>query len=179
MSQIRQTQSVKHLKNALIDLLLEKDYFKISIGEIAKRANVSRGTFYQHFLDKDDLAYTIGEETLERFWNILSKGNLSKREKIVETLEEIQLDFKHFKAISQASHMEFSQKVQELIRNIINNNPTLKNKMKTHTGISNDIIIQVFCASFETVISSWIKNDLREKPSEITDIIMKIENIFW
>ncbi|MGT2929507.1 TetR/AcrR family transcriptional regulator [Streptococcus dentasini] len=179
MSKIRQTQSVKHLKNALIDLLLEKDYFKISIGEIAKRANVSRGTFYQHFLDKDDLAYTIGEETLERFWNILSKGNLSKREKIVETLEEIQLDFKHFKAISQASHMEFSKKVQELIRNLISNNPALKNNIKAHTKVSDDIIIQVFCSSFETVISSWIKNDLKEKPSDVADTIMKIERLFW
>ena len=179
MSKTRQTHSIDHLKEALIDLLLEKEYHKITVGNITKKARVSRGTFYQHFLDKDDLAYTIGEETLQRFWNILAQRNLDKREKVIEALEHIQLDFKHFKAISQASHVHFSKKVQDLIKNIINNNRALKKRIKEHTRVDNDIIIQVFCASFETIISTWIKNSLKESPSEVADTIMKIEDIFW
>ena len=62
----------------MIDLLLEKEYSKITIENITQRANISRGTFYQHFLDKDDLAYSIGTETMQRFWEILSQGNLNK-----------------------------------------------------------------------------------------------------
>ena len=75
MTNIRKTNSVEKLKNALIELLLEKDYSEISVSDITKKAGVSRGTFYQHFLDKDDLATTIGEKTSQKFRNILSKGN--------------------------------------------------------------------------------------------------------
>ena len=51
MSKTRQTHSIDHLKEALIDLLLEKEYHKITVGNITKKARVSRGTFYQHFLE--------------------------------------------------------------------------------------------------------------------------------
>ena len=66
MTNIRKTNSVEKLKNALIELLLEKDYSEISVSDITKKAGVSRGTFYQHFLDKDDLATTIGEKTSQK-----------------------------------------------------------------------------------------------------------------
>src|SRR5262245_43646956 len=43
------------LFHALIELILERDYDAISVGEIAEKANVGRSTFYAHFTDKDDL----------------------------------------------------------------------------------------------------------------------------
>lgn len=43
------------IRNALIELMLEKPYEKITIQEIIDRANVGRATFYNHYRDKDDL----------------------------------------------------------------------------------------------------------------------------
>jgi len=40
---------------AFVALLREKEYERISINEIAERANVNRGTVYLHFVDKVDL----------------------------------------------------------------------------------------------------------------------------
>lgn len=59
----RKTSSVESLKNALIELLFDKTYSEITVADIAKKAGVSRGTFYQHSLDKDDLATIISDET--------------------------------------------------------------------------------------------------------------------
>ena len=50
---IQKTRKVLH--EALISLILEKDYRSITIQEIIDRANVGRSTFYTHFQDKDDL----------------------------------------------------------------------------------------------------------------------------
>lgn len=43
------------LGRALIELMRDKDYEQIEVGEIAARARVGRSTFYRHFADKDDL----------------------------------------------------------------------------------------------------------------------------
>ena len=163
----------------MIDLLLEKEYSKITIENITQRANISRGTFYQHFLDKDDLAYSIGTETMQRFWEILSQGNLNKEDMLLKALLLIKKDYKHFKAISKAPHVQFKDKVQQLICDLINNNPAIREKIKRYTKISDEIVIRAFAASFETIISFWIDYDLSESPEKVVDNIIKIEQLYW
>lgn len=43
------------LHQALIQLVLERDYDEITVGDITDKANVGRSTFYAHYTDKDDL----------------------------------------------------------------------------------------------------------------------------
>jgi len=50
---IQRTQET--LRKALVELILEKGYPKITVQNIIDRANVGRSTFYAHFRDKDDL----------------------------------------------------------------------------------------------------------------------------
>lgn len=42
-------KSKKAIKDALLDIMYEKDFKQITVNELLKRANVSRGTFYAHF----------------------------------------------------------------------------------------------------------------------------------
>ncbi len=57
---VQRTRQLLH--DALIALILEKEYDKITVQNIIDRANVGRSTFYAHFLDKEDLL----ESGLER-----------------------------------------------------------------------------------------------------------------
>ena len=50
---VRRTR--KALRDALVELILEKGYAAVTVGDIADRADVGRTTFYAHFTDKDDL----------------------------------------------------------------------------------------------------------------------------
>ena len=50
---VRRTQ--QSMRDALIELMLEKPYEKITVQNIIDRANVGRATFYNHYRDKDDL----------------------------------------------------------------------------------------------------------------------------
>jgi AcrR family transcriptional regulator len=43
------------LKNAVLELMAEKNFDEITIQDLSDRANVSRGTIYLHYLDKYDL----------------------------------------------------------------------------------------------------------------------------
>ena len=50
----------RHLiKQAFAELLNEKDMAKITVTDIVERANISRGTFYAHYLDVYDLYSAI------------------------------------------------------------------------------------------------------------------------
>lgn len=48
----------KLLQEALVALILEKGYQRITVQEIIDRANVGRSTFYSHYRDKEDLLFS-------------------------------------------------------------------------------------------------------------------------
>ncbi len=56
----------RHLiKQAFAELLNEKDMSKITVTDIVERANISRGTFYAHYLDVYDLYAAIQSNIVE------------------------------------------------------------------------------------------------------------------
>lgn len=56
----------RHLiKQAFAELLNEKDMAKITVTDIVERANISRGTFYAHYLDVYDLYSAIQSNIVE------------------------------------------------------------------------------------------------------------------
>ena len=63
---------------ALMDLLMEKSYAEITVGDIAERADVGRATFYLHYRDKDDLLASnleaLFEEVAERVRPLLRES---------------------------------------------------------------------------------------------------------
>lgn len=63
---VRRTLQV--LRQALTELLGEKDFYKITVGDITSRAGVNRATFYAHFDDKQAL---VNFAVQERFQELL------------------------------------------------------------------------------------------------------------
>jgi len=85
------------LKDALIQLILEKHYEEITVQNIIDRANVGRSTFYAHFHDKEDLLISDWEKFLDRFVQHISWKNAGT-ERFVP-MRELFLhlkDFHHF-----------------------------------------------------------------------------------
>jgi AcrR family transcriptional regulator len=50
------------LQEAMIELITEKGFEAITVGDIAERAMINRATFYRHYQDKYDLVAKIFEE---------------------------------------------------------------------------------------------------------------------
>lgn len=59
------TRSRRYIKQAFGELLNEKDLAKITVTDIVERANISRGTFYAHYLDVYDLYTAIQNNIME------------------------------------------------------------------------------------------------------------------
>jgi len=67
---VRRTR--RRLRDALIELVLDKGYDNITIQEITDRADLSRATFYLHYKDKDELLANSLEEMLDELVNSVS-----------------------------------------------------------------------------------------------------------
>lgn len=66
---IRRTKAA--LREALIDLISEKGFDTVTVGEIAERAMINRATFYRHYQDKYELVASIFQENVDTLINEL------------------------------------------------------------------------------------------------------------
>ena len=64
---VRRTQ--KLLRDSLIELIEEKGFAALTVGEIAERAMVSRAAFYRNYKDKYDLVEQIFAEAMQALFN--------------------------------------------------------------------------------------------------------------
>jgi len=80
---VRRTREL--IRGALVELIEDKGFGKITIGDIAERAKVNRVTFYKHYKNKYDLVERVFEEAFEElaeemnftFGKFTSKAKLS------------------------------------------------------------------------------------------------------
>ncbi|GGP12186.1 TetR/AcrR family transcriptional regulator [Oceanobacillus neutriphilus] len=63
-------KSQKAIRRAFIDILYEDGFESVTIKDITERADLSRKTFYLHYIDKYDLLDKIVEEHLEELGEI-------------------------------------------------------------------------------------------------------------
>ncbi len=64
VSNVRVRRTQKLLREALIELIEERGFEALTIGELTSRALVSRAAFYRNYQDKYDLVEQIFEEAM-------------------------------------------------------------------------------------------------------------------
>src|SRR5512135_1531691 len=68
---VRRTQRL--LREALIELIEERGFDALTVGEIAERAMVSRAAFYRNYRDKYDLVEQIFAEAMRALSSVVSE----------------------------------------------------------------------------------------------------------
>ncbi len=64
-SQKRAKRTRKKLKKAALDVFSEKSVDAATVEEITEKADVGKGTLYQHFEDKEEIVITLVDEAVE------------------------------------------------------------------------------------------------------------------
>jgi AcrR family transcriptional regulator len=85
-------RSINALQDALLSLLGEQPYEKISITDISKRSGLTRSTFYAHFDTKDELLENILDEILDQFFEHIYQRDMKNPD--LET--DLQINIKFF-----------------------------------------------------------------------------------
>ena len=68
---LRRTQIL--LREALIELIEERGFDKLTVQELTERAMVSRAAFYRNYQDKYDLVEQIFTEAMEDLFNVVAE----------------------------------------------------------------------------------------------------------
>ncbi len=100
-SQKRAKRTRKKLKEAALDAFSEKSIDAVTVEEITEKADVGKGTLYQHFEDKEDIVVTLVEEAVEHLIEIIRSYSFEP-----ETLEDM---LEHL----LNAHYEFSVQAKE------------------------------------------------------------------
>ena len=83
-TQKRAVRTRRKLKKAALDVFSEKSVDAATVEEITEKADVGKGTLYQHFADKEQIVVTLVEEAFEHLIE-----RIKSYENPPETLEQM------------------------------------------------------------------------------------------
>ncbi len=162
-------RSQKWICNALMELMREKPYNKITITEICNKAKLVRETFYRNFSSKDAVVKYCLELKFNDFLNslLVEKNNLSLYDmglyyftycKEEREFLKILIDNKLVNIILE----NFSEQLSLIIDKLIKKEESVQVK---------NYIIAMYAGAITSLLIKWILNDCKEPPEEMARII--------
>lgn len=178
-STVRTKKAVKH---AFSELIEEKGLDSLTVSDIARSAGINRGTFYLHYVDKDDLKKQLESEALDAIRDRLFNSEESNPNDpvdvipyvaILSALEYVSEDFEFIKAIigPRGDHAflgRFRDNLGEMIEKQIAKSTTLRLEMK---GFPREYAMQVMLAGIVAIVELWLSRDGKESQEQIATMI--------
>ncbi|UPO90141.1 TetR-like C-terminal domain-containing protein [Niallia sp. Man26] len=155
-------KSKKAIKKALIDLMSENSFDQITVQNIVDQADISRKTFYLHYLDKFDLIDKLIEEHIHELREICDSA--SEENEVVSWFEYFRDNYLFFSMMLNSKGAPFFRKrfLEFVIEDIKNGwDITLDGK---NLGLSEDVILQFFGAAYVQVVEWWFTNEMPYPP---------------
>lgn len=160
------------IMNALMQLIAEKDFEKITINEIAERADVNRGTVYSHYSDKYDLLDRCIEAQLDHLiescYSVEEAEPFPSKSSLLRTLEQLENNAPLYRnLLSNKGVPTFRNHLQEkmnkqITEQIVENNLSLDELRK-------DILVQFLSSAIVGVIEWWLTHTKPCSAEEITE----------
>lgn len=160
------------IQKAFLEIFSEKEFERITINEIAERANVNRGTVYFHYVDKYDLLDRCIEDHLNQM--ALSCAHIkSFQRKITDPLEAteaLKAGFMYFEDHFLFFSSMLSNQKTTTFRKCLQRVITTMLQKQIDTGDINrdmdlELTIQFTASAFVGMVEWWILNRMPQPPS--------------
>ena len=177
----RQRKTRNAIFKAFIELLENKSYNKISVGDIIERADIGRATFYAHFETKDFLLKELCEELFEHIINSATgtethnshyECDFGGGSVFLHLLKHLAKNEFNILGLLSSENNEiflhyFKENLKELVISEFSKNSNFSNKK-----IPKDYLVNHICTSFATAVSYWISHKMKQTPEEITNYFL-------
>jgi AcrR family transcriptional regulator len=171
---VRRTK--KWLQEALLSLMLQKPFTKISIAEITDKAEVSRPTFYLHYKNK--------EEVLEDYLDSMYKNFMVDMQPYLDSIIQGKMAVKFFEQIAdQAVFLRslIDSEVSNLVMNKLHKYcyDVIKQALDQapYSSIEDtiwDYVIASIAGSVYAMSIRWLQMDMPHTPKEMGDLTMRL-----
>jgi AcrR family transcriptional regulator len=164
---LRRTQ--KLLRDALVELIEERSFDALTIGELTSRAMVSRAAFYRNYQDKYDLVEQIFEEAMSTL--LAAVGDLGREhpaEIWVAFFEHIaEYDRLYRALLGRKGSPWFVWKMRAALSGLVKERGQLPHAdLPTHS-FSDTFVPDVVSALFVEAITWWLEQGRPYTPREI------------
>ncbi len=157
-------KSQEAIKNALIELMAEKSFDKITIKDISDRANVNRGTIYLHYIDKFDLLDKIMEEHILNMANVCeSAADMDWVQSTVHCMEYLEENYLFFSTMLASEGARYFRS-QFLKFNIQEFRKEVDITKGTNNGQNEEIVVQFVANAYVGIVEWWLKNEMPSPP---------------
>lgn len=173
MASTRRTEMTKLLfRTALIELMQEKPFHKITVKEICEQADLNRTTFYLHYSDQtqllDDIVSKLEEDTSKHFAS--ATGNEDDIEKLTMHLDYIKDNEKIYRTIT-GGNLDDNIKTK-IFRNMLSD---LNAKMPEWCGhIENPYVQKFIISGCGSTIFQWINNGFDMETRDLAKLIYNL-----
>lgn len=165
------------LTAALFELLAEKDFAKISITELARRADVDRKTFYLHYQSVDELLEEFYEERLRGLREALERegvfrgNNLDMVGFFRVLCGQVAEDMTLFRRLAQGTgYTYYMERVRALLRTAI------ENYYRARGGQSEAelrLLGEFYAAAIMRTYLVWVKGELDMDETALAETVGK------
>ena len=169
---VRKTRRL--LRDALVSLILEKDYASVTIKEITKHADVAYITFFRHFERIDQLLMEVVDEGLAEVLGHIE--TLAKHSETSADETEGRLIFEYIKQKADLFRILFkSQSVTRVRKKVVQNIAAMFQKSCAPLArLDNQVTIAIMsnhiATSLLALIEWWLENNMAPPPGEMGKI---------
>ncbi len=171
------------IKNAFIDLVSEKGFYEITVKDITERANISRGTFYQHYEDKDTLLASFEEKIINDLLEALMPGKIpfatdAVRERVIRVFTYCEQNIKVVRALfGRNGSFEFQKRMQDMLWEDVFAQHVNYDGLAKILGTPAIYLKECVNSSHYRIAQTWLEKEERETPEELAEIFLKLSII--
>lgn len=169
----RVERSRRLLIDALLELMKDRPYSKISVAHIAEQSGVARPTFYLHFHSKDDLLIAYIDEMFERFYEEIDQY-ITQRKDADPVIASIM--FRQWSDNAEFAHLLVQKDIESLMLNQFKNyiervveRFMTAHSIKNQAGLLPYVVDFLAGASF-MVITRWVREGMVETPEVMGEL---------
>ncbi|MFP3887779.1 TetR/AcrR family transcriptional regulator [Priestia filamentosa] len=163
----RIVKSKEAIKKAVLELMLEKTFDRITIKDIADRANVSRRTIYLHYVDKYNLLEQLIENHINELKLLCDSEDLSFKDANVLWFEYFEENFMFFSTmLASDGATTFRNRFLEFVIQEANKQNITNRK---NQSINQEVFVQFLGAASVGLVEWWIRNDIPQSPQQMAN----------
>lgn len=158
-----------YMATALLELMLEKDYTKISIGEIAKKAGVDRSSYYRHFKSKEDIISFFFDMVLKE--SLDGYTNLSSIDFTLYIHSIYTAFFNYRKEILLIHYANLSFLLLDVLSKRFQ-----FSELATQFPLTKQYELSYIIGGIYNNLIFWMSRNMKETPDELTEISLQFRN---